>query len=74
MRLFHRTLKRWLAQQPVAENLTELQHQLGRFRHLYNHHRPHRAAPPYPKLPPPGPGEPGHYRLRCDRLDTPRPR
>lgn len=40
---FHQTLKRWLAKQPRAESLAELQEQLDAFRHLYNHHRPHRA-------------------------------
>jgi len=76
---FHQTLKRWLAQHPAAENPTELQHQLDRFRHLYNHQRPHRelarrtpaaAYTALPKAAPPGTGKPGHYRLRYDRLDT----
>ncbi|MFJ6112617.1 IS481 family transposase [Agrococcus sediminis] len=40
---FHQTLKRWLAAQPAADDLTALQDQLDRFRHHYNHHRPHRA-------------------------------
>jgi transposase InsO family protein len=40
---FHQTLKRWLAKQPAAGSLEELQHQLDEFRHLYNHHRPHRS-------------------------------
>jgi transposase InsO family protein len=40
---FHQTLKRWLATQPAAASIDELQAQLERFRHLYNHHRPHRA-------------------------------
>ena len=40
---FHQTLKRWLAAQPPAATLAELQAQLDLFRHLYNHHRPHRA-------------------------------
>lgn len=40
---FHQTLKKWLAKQPAAVTLAELQTQLDCFRHLYNHHRPHRA-------------------------------
>jgi transposase InsO family protein len=40
---FHQTLKRWLARQPPAATLDELQAQLDWFRHFYNHHRPHRG-------------------------------
>ncbi len=40
---FHQTLKRWLTKQPPAASLDELQAQLDCFRHLYNHHRPHRS-------------------------------
>jgi hypothetical protein len=40
---FHQTLKKWLAQQPPPASLTELQTQLDRFSHLYNHQRPHRS-------------------------------
>jgi transposase InsO family protein len=40
----HQTTKRWLATQPPARNLNELQTQLDTWRHHYNHHRPHRAA------------------------------
>ncbi len=76
---FHQTLKRWLAQQPPAATLHDLQHQLDHFRKVYNHHRPHRelgrrtpasAYTALPKATPPGPGKPSHYRLRYDRLDT----
>lgn len=75
---FHQTQKAWLAQQPPATTLTELQHQLDQFRDLYNEHRPHRArnrSTPgqayraLPKAEPAGPRAPGHYRLRYDRLD-----
>jgi transposase InsO family protein len=46
---FHLTLKRWLARQPPAEDLAQLQHQLNLFRLIYNHHRPHRSiAKRYP--------------------------
>jgi transposase InsO family protein len=40
---FHQTLKRFLARQPAAETVDELQLQLDCFRHLYNHERPHRS-------------------------------
>lgn len=40
---FHQTLKRWLAKQPAAATLEELQAQLDVFRYVYNHQRPHRA-------------------------------
>jgi transposase InsO family protein len=75
---FHQTLKRWLAQQPPAATLADLQAQLDRFRTLYNHRRPHRELnrrPPataytaLPKATAPGHGDPAHYRLRYDRLD-----
>ena len=40
---FHQTLKKFLAAQPGAADSAELQTQLDRFAHLYNHQRPHRA-------------------------------
>jgi transposase InsO family protein len=40
---FHQTQKRWLAQQPSAATLGELQRQLDAFREHYNEHRPNRA-------------------------------
>lgn len=40
---FHQTLKRWLAQRPLANNIRELQQQLDEFREVYNQHRPHRS-------------------------------
>lgn len=40
---FHLTLKKWLARQPAAATLDELQGQLDAFRFLYNHQRPHRS-------------------------------
>jgi transposase InsO family protein len=40
----HQTTKRWLATQPAAQDLDELQAQLDAWRDHYNHHRPHRAA------------------------------
>ena len=74
---FHQTQKRWLAKQPPATTLTELQAQLDRLRQIYNEQRPHReldrrtpatAYTALPKAIPTG-GPRGHYRLRYDRLD-----
>jgi transposase InsO family protein len=76
---FHQTQKKWLAAQPPAENLAELQRQLDRFRRYYNTVRPHRAinrrtpAEAYaarPKAHPTGPRVSVHYRVRRDRVDT----
>ncbi len=63
---FHQTLKRWLARQPPAAALAELQGQLDAFTAAYNHRRPHRSLEqadpgrrlhrPAPKPPPPPPG------------------
>jgi transposase InsO family protein len=39
----HQTLKKFLAKQPPATTLEELQEQLDRFRDYYNNIRPHRA-------------------------------
>lgn len=76
---FHQTQKKWLAAQPPAATLAELQHQLDRFRRYYNTVRPHRAiarqtpAVAYaarPKAQPSGPRLNPHYRVRRDRADT----
>jgi transposase InsO family protein len=77
---FHQTLKRWLAAQPAAATLDDLQAQLYRFQHIYNDLRPHRAlkrltpAAAYAATPKARPattiGDPGHYRLRYDRTDN----
>lgn len=40
---FHQTLKKWLARQPPAATLIELQYLLNCFRWIYNHQRPHRS-------------------------------
>jgi hypothetical protein len=75
---FHQTLKRWLASQPAAGNLTELQHQLETFRQLYNHERLHRAHGQTPalaynatlKATRPTTNNPDiHYRVRVDVID-----
>jgi transposase InsO family protein len=77
---FHQTLQRWLAARPAARTTAELQRQLDEFREHYNEQRPHRAlnrrtpGEAYratPKAAPASNGhQPGHYRLRYDRLDT----
>jgi transposase InsO family protein len=40
---FQQTLKQWLRKQPLAADIDELQHQLDRFRHIYNFERPHQG-------------------------------
>lgn len=75
---FHQTQKRWLAAQPPAQDLTQLQKQLKEFMHAYNTKRPHRAlggnTPAHAynatiKAEPVGDSIAGHFRLRIDRLD-----
>jgi len=75
---FHQTQKKWLAAQPKATTIGELQRQLDRFRRYYNTVRPHRAlgrrtpAEAYaarPKAIPTGPSIDPHYRVRNDRID-----
>jgi transposase InsO family protein len=75
---FHRTLKRWLSQQPAARTLAELQAQLDAFLVAYDEARPHRAigrrtpGEAYRATPvalPAGPRAQGHLRLRYDTVD-----
>jgi transposase InsO family protein len=77
---FHQTLKRWLARQPKAATLAQLQAQLDAFAGYYNTQRPHRAlgrrtpaaafaARPKATPSPPGFTVPGHYRIRRDKID-----
>ncbi|MDQ0866361.1 IS481 family transposase [Arthrobacter globiformis] len=75
---FHQTLKRWLTGQPRAHTLQDLNEQLGKFRHIYNHERPHRAldrstpADAYtatPKAAPAVARQGDHWRQRIDRVD-----
>jgi transposase InsO family protein len=77
---FHQTLKRWLAKQPRARTVAELQAQLDQFAGYYNHHRPHRALgrrtpaaafAARPKATPAAPGVavPAHHRVRRDKVD-----
>lgn len=74
---FHQTLKRFLAAQPAADTITQLQAQLDAFRDHYNEHRPHRAnnrrtpGVAYratPKALPTG-GRDAPYRVRYDKVD-----
>ncbi len=76
---FHQTQKKWLAAQPPAADLDQLQRQLDRFRAYYNTIRPHRAInrrtpaeafAARPKAMPSGPRIEPHYRVRRDRVDT----
>jgi transposase InsO family protein len=77
---FHQTLKKWLARQPQATSLRQLQRQLDTFRAYYNNIRPHRAlsrrtpSEAYqarPKAAPTGsPIDTGHWRTRHDRIDS----
>lgn len=41
---FHRTLKLWLAAQPRAETVRQLNGQLAEFQRIYNTERPHKGA------------------------------
>lgn len=77
---FQQTLQKWLAAQPPAATLAELQTQLNVFTSYYNHHRPHRSLPQRatpatayttrPKAAPGGPTIATHDRVRRDRIAT----
>ena len=78
---FQQTLKAWLGRQPdQPATLTQLQAGLDRFRHEYNHERPHRSlnrttpAAAYqarPKATPAGePADRTHARVRTDRVNN----
>jgi transposase InsO family protein len=75
---FHQTLKRWLAAQPTAATVAELQTQLDTFAGIYNQIRPHRAlhgatpAQAYAatiKAAPAAQHSRPHYRVRNDHVD-----
>jgi transposase InsO family protein len=77
---FHQTQKRWLARQPRAVTVAELQAQLDDFRDTYNSRRPHRALErrtpldaynARPKAIPAGHPLviPSHFRVRHDKID-----
>lgn len=73
---FQQTLKKWLAQQPAAPTLAQLQAQLDTFTAYYNQSRPHRSlnrktpAEAYAARGKATPaGTDGHWRIRDDRID-----
>ncbi len=76
----HQTMKRYLAKQPRARTLSELQVQLDRFRLEYNERRPHRALGRHTPAgvyrskvkatPPAAPARPTHFRVRHDQIDA----
>jgi transposase InsO family protein len=75
---FHQTLKKWLARQPAATTLAELQAQLDTFQRIYNTQRPHRALDgrtpdatyhATPKAAPRGTKTDEHFRIRLDHVD-----
>jgi transposase InsO family protein len=77
---FHQTQKKWLARQPRARTISELQTQLEDFRGYYNTRRPHRALgrrtpeqayTARPKATPAGRPLtiPSHFRVRHDKID-----
>jgi transposase InsO family protein len=75
---FHQTLKRWLAAQPAAATLAQLQTQLDTFAGIYNQTRTHRAlhgatpAQAYAatiKAAPAAQHSGPHYRVRNDHVD-----
>ena len=74
----HQTLKRYLAKQPPAQKLGELQTQLDAFAHYYNDIRPHRALGGQTPLQaysarikarPAGSTPATHFRVREDKVD-----
>jgi transposase InsO family protein len=76
----HQTLKNWLARQPPAATIVDLQAQLDTFADYYNQHRPHRGvgrrtpATAWTTRPRAIPARQGiqiseHFRVRKDRVD-----
>lgn len=75
---FHQTLKKYLARQPAAETLAELQAVIDRFVAYYNGRRPHRALGRRTprevfesklKARPPTTAAGSHFRVRHDIVD-----
>ena len=77
----HQTLKNWLAKQPPATTITDLQAQLDTYREYYNTRRPHRAigrrtpTSAWSARPRAIPARQGirideQFRVRKDRIDT----
>ena len=76
---FHQTLKKFLAKQPTAGTLTDLQALLDRFVAYYNTQRPHRALGRHTprevfdakiKAHPTANITDTHFRVRHDKVDT----
>ena len=77
---FHQTQKKWLATQPRADTVAQLQDQLDAFRSYYNTQRPHRALGRrtpheayHARSKATASGIPlvgGHYRVRHDKIDS----
>jgi transposase InsO family protein len=75
---FHQTLKKWLARQPAATAITDLQTQLDWFTSYYNTRRPHKSLPHQatpatayaarPKAAPSDRSADTHNRVRADRV------
>lgn len=76
----HQSIKKWLARQPRAATISDLQDQLDAFTDYYNTVRPHRAlhrrtpATAYTARPKATPDAaaltvPAHHRIRQDRVD-----
>ena len=75
---FQQTMKKWLAVQPRAATLTELQEQLDTFVDIYNNQRPHRSLPNQttpavayqtrPKASPNNTSGDGEFRVRRDKV------
>ena len=75
---FQQTLKKYLAAQPAAHSLDQLQGLIDEFTRHYNHNRPHRSlgrstpAAAYQRLPKATPEHNSvdvHFRVRHDRID-----
>jgi len=76
---WHQTLKKYLAKQPPAATITELQAQVDRFVTYYNEERPHRARNRMTpksafefreKAAPGSPIQNPHFRVRTDKVDS----
>jgi transposase InsO family protein len=75
---FHQTVKKYLARQPLARSIPELQAQLDRFVAYYNNERPHRSLSRHTprevyeakvKAHPEKDDPDTHFRIRHDRVD-----
>jgi transposase InsO family protein len=76
---WHQTLKLYLAKQPRARSIPELQRQVDRFLATYNEQRPHSARgdrtpkDAFDSLDKARPGDPvagTHFRVRSDKVDS----